>query len=54
MNIYYISDKDTGNGTFFVCNNIKDAIDLFYDNYGYDPEVIRKINDDRENVLIKD
>ena len=54
MNIYYLSSKNTDDAAFFVCNYIKDAIDVFHERYEYYPDSVEKINDDNEPVLIKE
>ena len=52
MKVFYMQDSDGGSATYVVADDIRSALDLFKESYGYDPESIRDMTADHEIVLI--
>ena len=53
MNLYHIRDTDGGNEVFIVATDIRVAIDMFENSYGYTPETIRNFTADGGVVLVE-
>ena len=53
MKVYIIYDNDGGNKTIIVAENIKTAIDIWFEKYKYYPERVHDLTADGEIVLIE-
>jgi hypothetical protein len=54
MKLFFTVDADRGNPNYIVAEDLRKALDLHKDKYGYDPEYIKELTTEDESVLIKE